>query len=116
MLGMNPKDLAKAMKKMGIKQDEIEAEEVIIKCPDRDIIVKNPHVVRINAMGQDSLQISGDIQEQESAAQISDEDIKTVSSQAKVTEEKAKKARIIALKALLKQMFSDLFLTIRAEI
>lgn len=92
MLGVNPKDLAKAMKKMGIKQDEIEAEEVIIKCPDKDIIVKNPHVVRVNAMGQDSLQISGDIQEQEATSKISDEDIKTVASQANVSEEEAKKA------------------------
>ncbi|MBT3865755.1 nascent polypeptide-associated complex protein [Candidatus Woesearchaeota archaeon] len=92
MLGMNPKDLAKAMKKMGIKQDEIEADEVIIKCPDKVMIVKNPHVVRVNAMGQDSLQISGDIQEQEATSEISDEDIKTVASQASVSEDEAKKA------------------------
>ena len=92
MMGMNPRDLAKAMKKMGIKQDEIEAEEVIIKCPDKEIIVKNPQVVRINAMGQDSLQISGEIIEQEATAQISEEDIKTVASQANVSEENAKKA------------------------
>ena len=91
-MGMNPRDLAKAMKKMGIKQDEIEAEEVIIKCPDKEIIVKNPQVVRINAMGQDSLQISGEIIEQEATAQISEEDIKTVASQANVSEENAKKA------------------------
>ena len=89
---MNPKDLAKAMKKMGIKQDEIEADEVIIKCPDKVMIVKNPHVVRVNAMGQDSLQISGDIQEQEATSEISDEDIKTVASQASVSEDEAKKA------------------------
>ena len=92
MMGMNPRDLAKAMKKMGIKQDESEAEEVIIKCADKDIIVKNPHVVRINAMGQDSLQISGEIIEQEAQAPISEEDIKTVASQANVSEEDAKKA------------------------
>ena len=92
MLGMNPKDLAKAMKKMGNKQEEIEAEEVIIKCADKDIIVKNPHVVRINAMGQDSLQISGEIIEQEAVVQISDEDVQTVASQANVSEEDAKKA------------------------
>jgi nascent polypeptide-associated complex subunit alpha len=90
--GMNPKDLAKAMKKMGIKQEEIPAEEVIIKCPDKDIIVKNPQVMRVNAMGQDSLQITGDIQEQESSSEISEEDIKTVASQAKVPESKAKEA------------------------
>ncbi len=92
MLGMNPKDLAKAMKKMGIKQDEINAEEVIIKCPDKDIIVKNPQVMRVNAMGQDSLQITGDIQEQAASAEISEEDIETVASQANVSKEQAKEA------------------------
>ena len=92
MLGMNPRDLAKAMKRMGIKQDEIEALEVIIKCPDKDIIVKNPQVMRVNAMGQDSLQITGDIQEQSSSVEISEEDIETVASQANVSKEKAKEA------------------------
>jgi nascent polypeptide-associated complex subunit alpha len=90
--GLNPRDLQKAMKKMGIKQEEIPAEEVIIKCPDKDIIVKNPNVVRVNAMGQDSLQITGEIIEQEAEASISEEDIKTVAQQANVSEDKAKAA------------------------
>jgi len=90
--GMNPRDLAKAMKKMGIKQDEIPAEEVIIKCPDKDIIVKNPQVMRVNAMGQESLQITGEIIEQEAESEISEEDIKTVAEQASVSEEKAKQS------------------------
>tara|TARA_Y100000310_G_C20611540_1_gene778232 strand:- start:357 stop:686 length:330 start_codon:yes stop_codon:yes gene_type:complete len=89
--GMNPKDLAKAMKKMGVKQEEIAAEEVIIKCGDRDILVKNPNVVKINMMGQESLQITGDIEEQETA-KFSDEDVKTVAEQAGVDEEQARGA------------------------
>ncbi len=90
--GMNPRDLAKAMKKMGIKQDEIPAEEVIIKCSDKDIIVKNPQVMRVNAMGQDSLQITGEIIEQAAGSEISEEDIKTVAEQANVSEDRAKEA------------------------
>lgn len=89
---MNPRDLAKAMKKMGIKQDEIPAEEVIIKCSDKDIIVKNPQVMRVNAMGQESLQITGEIIEQAAGSEISEEDIKTVAEQASVSEDKAKEA------------------------
>jgi len=90
--GLNPKDLQKAMKKMGIKQDEIPAEEVIIRCPDKEIVIKNPNVVRVQAMGQDSLQITGDIEERELKLFISNEDIKTVASQANVSEFKAKEA------------------------
>jgi nascent polypeptide-associated complex subunit alpha len=90
--GMNPRDLAKAMKKMGIKQDEIPAEEVIIKCTDKDIIIKNPQVMRVNAMGQESFQITGEIIEEAAGSEISEEDIKTVAEQASVSEDKAKEA------------------------
>tara|TARA_Y100000310_G_scaffold179691_1_gene179657 strand:- start:1326 stop:1652 length:327 start_codon:yes stop_codon:yes gene_type:complete len=91
MPGLNPRDLQKAMKRMGIKQEEITADEVIIKCEDRDIIIKNPSVMKVNAMGQENFQISGEITEQENLT-FTEEDIKTVAEQANVSEEKAKEA------------------------
>lgn len=87
--GLNPKDLQKAMKKMGIKQEEIDATEVIIKTNSKDLIIKNPKVVKVNMMGQESLQVTGDIEE---FSGISEEDIKTVAEQAGVSNEKAKAA------------------------
>ena len=85
--GLNPKDLQKAMKKMGIKQEEIEATEVIIKTTSKDLIIRNPKVTKVNMMGQESLQISGEIEE---FSGISDDDVKTVMEQAKVSEKDAK--------------------------
>ncbi len=73
---------------MGIKQEEIDAREVIIKTNSKDLIIKNPKVVKVNMMGQESLQVTGDIEE----AGISEEDIKTVADQANVSKEKAKAA------------------------
>jgi len=87
--GMNPVQMKQAMKKLGIKQEEIYAEEVIIKCSDKNIIVKNPQVIKMNMVGQESLQITGDISEQ-SINRISDEDINTVAEQSNVSKEKAK--------------------------
>ncbi len=87
--GLNPKDLQKAMKKMGIKQEEIDATEVIIKTASKDLIIKNPKVVKVNMMGQESLQVTGEIEE---FSGISEEDIKTVAEQASVSKEKAKEA------------------------
>lgn len=87
--GLNPKDLQKAMKKMGIKQEEIDATEVIIKTPSKDLIIKNPKIVKVNMMGQESLQVTGDIEE---FSGISEDDIKTVAEQANVSKEKAKEA------------------------
>ena len=81
MPGMNPRDIKSAMKKLGIKQEEIDATEVIIKTKDKDLIIKNPQVSKINMMGQDTIQIIGDVQE---LAKINDDDIQTVMEQAHV--------------------------------
>ena len=81
--------MQKMMNRMGIKQQEIDAIEVIIKTTDKNLIIRNPSVTKIDMMGQKTLQITGDIEEESS---ISEEDIKTVSEQAEVLEEEAKKA------------------------
>jgi len=89
MPGMDPRKMQKMMNRMGIKQQEIDAVEVIIKTNDKNLVVKNPNVIKVDMMGQKTLQITGDIVEESS---ISEEDIKTVSEQAEVLEEEAKKA------------------------
>ena len=92
--GMNPRKMKQAMKRMGIAQEEIEATEVIIKCPDKEIVITEPSVAKVKMMGQETFQINGEIHEREKTTEteISEEDIKTVMEQAKVEEEKAKKA------------------------
>ena len=88
MPGINPQLMKQAMKKMGVKQEEIEATQVIIKTPSKNLIINNPTVQKISMMGEESLQITGDIEEES----ISEDDIKTVSEQAEVSKEKAKEA------------------------
>ncbi|MEM4244901.1 MAG: nascent polypeptide-associated complex protein [Candidatus Nanoarchaeia archaeon] len=89
--GINPKDLEKAMKKMGIKQEAVDATEVIIKTKDIEYVVRNPEVVKINMMGKDSFQVSGDIHEIE-VKKYTEEDVKTVMEKADCTEKEAIKA------------------------
>lgn len=92
---MNPKMIQKAMKQMGIKQEEIEASEVIIKCPDKDLVIKHPQVSKVKAMGQETFQIIGEVEEVEAGvADIKDEDVKTVVQQTKVSEKKAKETLV----------------------
>ncbi len=90
--GVNPKQMKKMMKRMGIKLDEINAEEVIIRCVDRDIVIKNPQVVKTNVSGQEMFQVVGDVSEEagEVALDISEDDVKMVAEQAGVSEEKAR--------------------------
>lgn len=92
--GMNPKKMAQAMKQLGVKQIDIEATEVIIKTPDVNLIIRNPQVSKVNMMGQESIQVVGDIEEyvEDTAPKINEEDIKTVMDQTGVSEEKAKAA------------------------
>ncbi len=88
--GLNPKDIEKAMKKFGIKQEQIDAIEVIIKTTGKDLVIRDPQVSKVNMMGQDTLQIVGKIEEVEFL--ISREDINTVMQQTGVSEREAKVA------------------------
>ena len=92
--GINPRDMQKAMKRLGIKQEEIAANEVIIKTGDKEIVISNPHVSKVNMMGQETFQIMGQVEERSvsSEPEINEDDIKTVASQTGVTEEEAKEA------------------------
>jgi len=88
--GMNPQMINQAMKKMGIKQEELDAREVIIRLKDKDLVIKNPAVTKINMQGNESFQIVGKVEEKESVNEgINEEDIKTVMHQTGCTKEKA---------------------------
>lgn len=91
MPNINPREMEKMMKKLGMKQENIDAEEVIISCKHKKIIVKNPQVTKINMMGQESLQITGDMEEHEVEG-FTDEDIHIIMNQTGCTREKAKEA------------------------
>ncbi|MFH1641819.1 MAG: nascent polypeptide-associated complex protein [Nanoarchaeota archaeon] len=92
--GMNSRQAKMMMRKMGIQQQDIEATEVIIKTPEKDLVIKNPQVAKVNMMGQETFQISGEISEIEvlSELEINNEDISTVMDQTGVDEEKAKES------------------------
>ncbi|AKG92244.1 Nascent polypeptide associated complex NAC [Geoglobus ahangari] len=91
MMPMNPKQMKKMMKQMGIEMDEVEAEEVIIVTKGEEWVFKNPSVVRITAKGVETFQISGNYEVRERIV-ISDEDVELVAEQAGVSREEARKA------------------------
>ena len=92
--GMNPRKMQQMMRKMGIQQVEIPATEVIIKTDDKEIVITNPSVQKVNMMGQENFQISGEIHERviSTIPEISEEDVETVMEQANVNEETAREA------------------------
>ena|SRR3989344_1138783 len=86
--GMNKKAIEQAMKKLGVKQEEIEATEVIIKTTGKDLVIRNPGVTKVNMMGNETLQITGTIEELES---FTEDDVKTVMSQTNKDKDEVKR-------------------------
>ncbi len=90
--GIDPKKMQAMMKQMGIKQEEIEVERVILECTDKKIIIQPANVQKIVMQGQESYQITGEAREETKESGISEEDIEMVSIKASVSKDIAKKA------------------------
>ena len=89
--GMNPRQMQGMMKKMGIAQEEISAEKVVIEKNDGNkIIIENPTVTKIKMQGQTSFQISGKEKETSQELEISSQDINTVIEKTGCSKERAK--------------------------
>ena len=93
--GLNPKKMQAMMKQMGINQEEIDANRVVIERDDGNIIIDNPNVVKIGMQGQENFQITGDVSEEKGEVEEVDntnEDIKTLMDKCNCLEEEAKLA------------------------
>ncbi|WP_254861988.1 nascent polypeptide-associated complex protein [Halovivax gelatinilyticus] len=63
--GLDPRKMEQMMKQMGIDMDELDAEEVIIRTPDHDLVFDAPDVTRMDARGQETYQVIGSPEERE---------------------------------------------------
>ncbi|MFP8951826.1 nascent polypeptide-associated complex protein [Natrialbaceae archaeon A-arb3/5] len=100
--GLNPRKMQQMMEQMGIDVDEIDAEEVIIRTDEYDLVFDNADVTKMDARGQETYQIIGSPEEVESGAaggsdadagsSIPDEDVELVAGRAGVDEDEAREA------------------------
>ena len=92
--GMDPRMMKQAMKRMGMQQEELDATEVIIRTPEKDIVFSSPNVAKLVMMGQESWQITGEYEEKsrDSKVEISEEDVQTVVEQTHKNSEEARRA------------------------
>ena len=58
--GLNPRKMQQMMEQMGIDLTEIDAEEVIIRTADEDLVFESADVQRMDAQGQQTYQIVGE--------------------------------------------------------
>ena len=92
--GLDSRKAKQMMKRMGIQQEDIDATEVIIRTKDKEIVISDPSVAKVNMMGQETYQVSGEAEERtlSSEVEISEEDVDTVMEQTGADKEAAKKA------------------------
>ena len=73
---MDPRQMAKLMSQMGIKNEEVEAERVVIERPDGSkLVIDAPVVTRVTMQGQASFQVQGEAREEAGEPKESDASI-----------------------------------------
>jgi len=69
--------MQKMLKKLGMKMDNIPANQVIIKTDSGDINIDNPQVIKTTMKGQAVFQVSGDVKQKT----FTDDDVSLVVEQ-----------------------------------
>jgi len=105
--GLNPRKMEQMMKQMGIDVEDIEAEEVIIRTDEYDLVFDNAEVTKMDARGQETYQVIGSPEQVESgtagaiadadsdddaSSAIPDEDVDLVVARTGVSEDEAREA------------------------
>ena len=104
--GMNPRKMKQMMEQMGIDVTELDAEEVVIRTADEELVFSDAQVTRMDAQGQETYQVVGEPESREPgseapAVESGDDgaddgpdpgDVSLVAQRAGVPEERAREA------------------------
>jgi len=104
--GLDSRKMQQMMKQMGIDIDELDAEEVIIRTSEEELVFTNPDVQRMDAQGQETYNIVGSPESRdagEGSAEleagddeddegIPQEDIEMVADESGVSQDEAREA------------------------
>jgi len=107
--GMNPRKMKQMMKQMGIDVTELDAEEVVIRTADEELVFSDAQVTRMDAQGQETYQVVGEPETREpgsaagaveagddaddgGAGAIPEEDVELVATRAGVGKSEAREA------------------------
>ncbi|CAI48268.1 nascent polypeptide-associated complex protein [Natronomonas pharaonis DSM 2160] len=101
--GLNPRKMKQMMNQMGIDLEEIDAEEVVIRTADEELVFDDAEVQLMDAQGQQTYQVVGepesrergdsgseDDSETESGGEFSEDDVEIVAQRAGVSESTAR--------------------------
>ncbi len=92
-MGMNPRQMKKLMRQLGIKMEELEGvKEVVLRLEGKEIVLKDPVVTVMVVQGEKTYQIVPGSEEVREVLEIPEEDVQLVMEQAGVDRETALKA------------------------
>ncbi|WP_049922736.1 nascent polypeptide-associated complex protein [Halopiger djelfimassiliensis] len=103
--GLNPRKMEQMMEQMGIDVEDIDAEEVIIRTGEYDLVFDDAEVTKMDARGQETYQVIGSPEQVEAGtaggdagadadggSAIPDADVELVAGRAGVSEDEAREA------------------------
>jgi nascent polypeptide-associated complex subunit alpha len=95
--GINPREARRMMQRMGMNMETVEdVTEVIIKTPNKDIVIEGPEVAMLQAQGQRIYQVAGGTVREKApeckTPTVSEEDARLVADQTGKGIEEARKA------------------------
>ncbi|ELY51537.1 nascent polypeptide-associated complex protein [Natronococcus jeotgali DSM 18795] len=105
---MNPRKMEQMMEQMGIDVEDVDAEEVVIRTAEYDLVFDDAEVTKMDARGQETYQIvgspeevesgaagavgAGDTDEADAGSAIPDDDVEIVATRTGVSESEAREA------------------------
>ncbi len=91
---IDPRQMERLAKQMGMQTENIEAEVVIIRASDRDIVIEEPNVAKVKMMGHESFQITGKAREEKrkDPGKGREDDLSLIMEQTGCTREEAEQA------------------------
>ncbi|MGA1873806.1 MAG: nascent polypeptide-associated complex protein [Thermoplasmatota archaeon] len=87
---MNPRQMERMMRKMGLNMEEMEGvKEVVIYTETKEVHITDPQVTVMNVQGEKNFQVQGKVSEKVLKAEIPEEDVQLVMEQTGVAREAA---------------------------
>ena len=91
--GMNPRDMQRVLKQLGIQPEELDVQSVVITLRSGErLVFDDASVMRIRVQGQETYQLVGTPRVVEAVVEIRPEDVRLVMEEAGVSEDEARRA------------------------
>ncbi len=90
--GMNPRDMQRMMKQLGIKSEELDVKRVVFELSGKKLVIDSPNVSAVEMGGQKTYTVMGEAREEAGPVGVLEGDVKLVMEQAGCSKKEAEAA------------------------